>query len=153
MDIFLTIVQLFWSLGVKETWMIVVLFLVPWVFIIWQAYFWISYFETYSANKLKNEYQESLRMLADTPRNKLLRQQAIIAGRMYYGSLRPDGVPNMYDELTIDKHIRAAAGPLTSEESAEQRFDFQREEKPFRSNMTEDELVQGALNYIRKTDI
>ena len=149
-DIFLTIVQLFWSMGIRETWMIVALFLVPWIFLIWQAYFWINYFESYSANKLKNEYQESLKMLADNPKNKLLRQQAIIAGRMYYGSLRSDGVPNMYDELTIDKHIRATAGPLSPEEA-----EFQRSSggAAFPSNMSESELVQGALNYIRKTDI
>ncbi|HWR38513.1 MAG TPA: hypothetical protein VN611_03355 [Patescibacteria group bacterium] len=152
MDIFLTIVQLFWSLGVKETWMIVILFLVPWIFIIWQAYFWINYFETYSANKLKNEYQESLKMLADNPRNKLLRQQALIAGRMYYGSLRSDGVPNMYDEITVDKHIRAAAGAPSAEEFQMQQ-NSAGSSPSFQSDMTDAELVQGALSYIRKTEL
>lgn len=56
------------------------------------------------------KYQQALLKLSQSPKDTLLRQQALAIGRMYYSSSRPNHVPTVYDETAIANDIRASCG-------------------------------------------
>lgn len=53
------------------------------------------------------EYDKAKATLLDKPENKALKQAALAKGRIYYGSMRENGSPTVYDETAIMNDINA----------------------------------------------
>lgn len=54
-------------------------------------------------------YESALAELADDPGNRGLRITALELGRLYYGGLRREGQPTIYDEQAISNDLSASS--------------------------------------------